>query len=173
MTETLSLTAMLEDVDQATAKTNCQKVLVFTLDQEQFAVDIADAKEVLELSRTTKIPYAPNFILGAMNLRGDILTVIDIRTLIGLPQARRLDEAKVIVTDVTGAPVGLLADTVQGTLDLSVDDIQNPLLTLEGSSMNHMKGQVQLEDNILVLLDLKRLLSCDDINRLRGIDANT
>lgn len=172
MAETSLLTPILDDTEQSAAKLNCQKVLVFTLDQEQFAVDIADAKEVLELSRTTKIPYAPGFIVGAMNLRGDILTVIDIRMLIGLPQVKRVDDAKVIVTDVTGSPVGLLADTVQGTLDLPLDEIQNPLLTLEGAGVNHMKGQVQLEDHILVLLDLKRLLNCDEFNRLRGFDAD-
>jgi purine-binding chemotaxis protein CheW len=163
---------MLDDGVRTPAQTVCQKVLVFTLDREHFAVDIADAKEVLELARITKIPYVPGFIVGAMNLRGELLTVIDIRALLGLPQAGRLDEAKVIVTDVTGAAVGLLADTVQGTLDLPLDEIQKPLLTLDGSAQNHMRGQIQLADHILVLLDLKRLLYCDEINRLRGIDAH-
>ena len=168
MLETQSLTSMLDSVEQAEAKSVCQKVLVFTLDQEQFAVDISEAKEVLELSRTTKIPYVPGFVVGAMNLRGEILTVIDIRALIGLPHVKRSDDAKVIVTDVTGDPVGLLADTVMGTLDVPVEQIQNPLLTLEGRVENHMKGQIQLEDDILVLLNLTCLLNCDDINRLRG-----
>jgi purine-binding chemotaxis protein CheW len=164
---------MLDDATQTPVQEDWQKMLVFTLDREHFAVDIADAKEVLELSRTTKIPYAPSFIVGAMNLRGEILTVIDIRLLIGLPQVGRLDESRVIVTDVTGSPIGLLADTVQGTLDIPVDKIQIPLLTLEGSAQNHMKGQVQFDDHILVLLNLDRLLNCDDINRLRGtaVDA--
>ncbi len=147
------------------------KVLVFSLSDEDYAIDLEEAKEVLELSRLTKIPYTPAFVRGAMNLRGEIITVIDIRELAGLP-ARKINEAfKVIVTDVTDSPIGILADMVKGTLDISKADIQPPLLTISERSQRHIKGQVRLENQILILLDLKKILLNDAINQLRGIKA--
>ena len=79
MAETASLTTMFESMEQAPTKVASQKVLLFTLDKQNFAVDIADAKEVLEMTPVTKIPYAPGFVIGDMNLRGEILAVLDIR----------------------------------------------------------------------------------------------
>ena len=147
------------------------KVLVFTLSNEDYAIDLAEAKEVLELSRLTKIPYTPGFVRGAMNLRGEIITVIDIRELAGIPTQKANGEIKVIVTDVTGNPIGILADTVKGTIDIPKADIQPPLLTIAERSQRHIKGQVKLGDEILILLDLRKILLSEAMNQLREAKA--
>lgn len=147
------------------------KVLVFSLSEEDYAIDLEEAKEVLELSRLTKIPYAPAFVRGAMNLRGEIITVIDIRELAGIPTRKTTGEVKVIVTDVTGHPIGIQADTVKGTLDIPKEDIQPPLLTIAERSQRHIKGQVKLDDQILVLLDLPKILLSEAMNQLREVKA--
>ena len=143
------------------------KVLEFTLNGESYGIAIADAKEVVEVPRLTKIPYAPTFVKGAMNLRGEIITVIDIRDLLGLDKQQRAEQPKVIVTDITGTAMGIIADTVRGTLDIDAERIQLSILSTENHMEDHIKGQVQLDHYILVILDLHKILMCEAIIKLR------
>ena len=144
------------------------KVLEFDLNDESYGVNIEDAKEVVELPRLTKIPYAPFFVKGAMNLRGEIISVIDIRKFFGLEKKARTEQSKVIITDATGTSIGIVADRVQGTIDIELNEIQSPLLTIHNHLEDHIVGQIQLNDRILVLLDLKKILKCETIERLRS-----
>ena len=145
-----------------------RKVLAFTLNEEDFAVDIGQAKEVLESPCITKIPYVPDFVKGAINLRGEIISVLDIRPFCGLGPSKRTEPAKVLVTDVTGSVMGVLADQVKGTMEICPDQVQEPLLTLDGRVQCHVKGQIRLEDRIVVWLDLRSILQSEAIARLRG-----
>jgi len=145
-----------------------RKVLVFTLNDGDYAVDIAQAKEVLDSPFITKIPYVPDFVKGAINLRGEIISVLDLRPFCGLGPSKRTDPPKVLVTDVTGSVIGVLADQVKGTLEICPDQVQDPLLTLDGRIQCHVKGQVRMEDRIVVWLDLRSILQSEAINRLRG-----
>ena len=146
-----------------------QKVLAFTLDDREYAVHIAQAKEVLDGPSITRIPYMPDFLKGAMNLRGEILCVLDIRPFCGLPSCRRIDSAKVIVTDVTGSAIGILADRVKGTLEIAPDQVQAPLSTLDERIQRHLVGQVRLKDRIVVWLDFQSILESEPVTRLRGM----
>ena len=146
-----------------------RKVLAFTLNGEDYAVDIAQAKEVLEVPCITKVPYVPDFVKGAMNLRGEIISVLDIRPFCGLPPGKRTEQAKVLVTDAAGSQIGILVDQVRGTMEFDPDQVQAPLSTLEERIQCHVVGQVRLKDHIVVWLDFRSILQSESVTRLRGM----
>ena len=146
---------------------NIVRVLSFSFGNENYCVYIKEAKEVLKFTQVTKVPNTPEFILGVINLRGEIIPLIDIRYFLGLEDSGRKQDARVLVTDVGGASVSILVDRIKGTLKIKEASIQPPLATLKGKVAEYTKGQIQLDKEILVFLDLEKILNCEEIKRLK------
>jgi purine-binding chemotaxis protein CheW len=87
-------------------------ILVFRLGGESYAVDVAALRSIEPVGSLTPLPCAPRFVAGVLNLRGEMLTVLDLGAVLDLPQAPASAEARVLVTDVPGAVVGMLVDSV-------------------------------------------------------------
>ena len=147
------------------------RVLVFNLGGETYGIDIKQARSVVKLDVITRVPNMPEFISGVMNLRGDVVSLVDIRYFFGLPQRERTDGARAIVVDSADGPVGIVVDNIRFTLDIPEGSIQPPLATLNEKLAGYTKGEVQLESGILVLLDLVKVLSSDEIGRLKKGDS--
>ncbi len=143
------------------------RVLSFRLGNERYAIKIAQAKEVFKLSVITRVPNMPIFIQGITNLHGDILPVLDIRYFLGLPQKEGLGGTKAIATDLKASPMAVIVDGIDEALDVEEDAIQPPLATIKGNLAIFTIGQVELKGEIIVLLDLNRILSCSEIENLK------
>ena len=143
------------------------RVLSFRLGTEHYCINITDAKEVFKPASITRIPNTPAFIVGITNLHGAVLPLIDIRYFLGLQQKEGLAGTKVIVTDVGSDTVGVMVDDVDEALDIEEAAIQPPLATIKGRLAEFTKGQVQLGSEIVILLELKKILSCDDMEDLK------
>ncbi len=143
------------------------RVLSFSLGEENYCIDIKSAKETVKLSRITRVPNAPKFIVGVINLRGEIISLVDIRYFFALKELQKKEDAKVIISDINGPLIGVLVDKIKNTLDIEQGHIQSPLATIKDSLAEYTKGQVQLDKKILIFLDLKKVLSCKEINRLK------
>jgi len=115
----------------------------------------------------TRIPMAPSFVKGVMNLRGEIVSVLDIREFFGLDESKKALDSRVVITDASGYTVGILVDAVRGTEDIEESAVQAPLATLKKELMAFTKGQLQWGDDIFTLLDLEQVLKFDEIERLR------
>jgi len=146
------------------------RVVSFSLGGQYYCIDIKQAKEAVRLSRITKVPNTPEFIAGVMNLRGEIITLIDLRYFFGITGLKRAEGAKLIVTDAGGSSVGILVDTIEETLNVDCDLIEPPLVTLRGDLAVYTKGEIQLDGKILVLLDMEKILDCEEITRLQTED---
>ncbi|MCX5712155.1 MAG: chemotaxis protein CheW [Candidatus Omnitrophica bacterium] len=143
------------------------RVLVFSLGGENYCVEIKQVKEAVRMAQITEVPNTPEFIVGAMNLRGDIIAIIDIKQFFGLEAKEQTDLSRVIVTDILKSPVGILVDRVQNILDIDEKDIQPPLSTLKAEVVQYTRGQVNFEDKIIVFLDFEKILNCQEIKTLR------
>ena len=143
------------------------RVLVFSLGKENYCVDVCQAKEVMKLPETTRVPNVPAFVIGVANLRGEIISILDMHYFFGLEPVGRSQEVRVIVTDLTGEAIGLRVDRVQDTVEIDEDEIQVPLATLKGNLAAYTKGQVAHGEEILIILDLEKVLQCEDIRNLR------
>ncbi|MCX5665654.1 MAG: chemotaxis protein CheW [Candidatus Omnitrophica bacterium] len=143
------------------------RVLSFRLGTEHYCIHITDAKEVFKPASITRIPNTPAFIVGITNLHGAAIPLIDIRYFLGLHQKEGLAGTKVIVTDVGHNIIGIMVDDVDEALDIEEASIQPPLATIKGKLADFTKGQVQLGPEIVVLLELKKILNCEEIENLK------
>lgn len=150
-----------------TAAKNKVRVLSFKLGSENYAVNITDAREVFRPASITKVPNMPSFIVGVTNWHGEVMPLIDIRYLLGLTPKEGLSGMKAIVTDMNTNPISIIVDEVGEAVDIEEESIQPPLATIKGSLAAFTKGQVRLGDEILVLLELKKIMSCTEIESLK------
>jgi len=143
------------------------RVLVFGLGGESYCADINTVRSVVRIDSVTRIPNMPEFIIGVMNLRGEIISVLDIRSIFGLPQKKRTSSGRVIVTEAWGSQVGIIADDVRQAIDVEENAIQPPLATISGKLASYTKGQIQTKDEIITMLDLGRVLGSEEIMRIK------
>jgi len=143
------------------------RVLSFFLGKESYGVRVTEIKEVLRVSRFTRVPNTPDFIVGVMNLRGEIISIIDLKYFLGLGGREITRESMIVVTDVRGALVGVLVDGVRDALDIEESAIQLPLGTVKKEVAEYTKGEVQVGEAILSLIDFGKILSCREMEQLK------
>ncbi|RKY41559.1 MAG: hypothetical protein DRP85_05815 [Candidatus Makaraimicrobium thalassicum] len=142
------------------------RVLAFCLSGENYCIDIKDAREVVRFTSVAKVPNMPEFIVGVINFHGEIISLIDIRYFFGLVEPRGKEDVRIIVTDIKGSLMGILVDRVKGLIDIEEALIQPPLATIKGRLAEYTRGQIQLDREILMLLDLGKILGCEEMNAL-------
>ncbi len=155
--------ALYEDVTHK----KFHRVLVFSLGKENYCIDVRQAKEVMKMPETTRVPNVPSFVIGVANLRGEIISILDLHYFFGLEPVGKSHEVRVIVTDLSGEAVGLRVDRVQDTLEIDEAEVQAPLATLHGKLAGFTKGQVAHGNDILIYLDLEKVLQCEEMRNLR------
>lgn len=132
------------------------EILEFGLAQESYALEMAYVHEVHALKELTPLPCTPAFVRGIVNVRGRILSVIDIKRFFEIPEQGLTDLNQVIVLSDRTMKFGILADRIIGVRWLSLADIQGPLPTLTGIRADYLKG---ITAGRLVVLDAKKLLA--------------
>jgi purine-binding chemotaxis protein CheW len=126
---------------------------------EYFGVDLATVREFTDLQRITPVPCCPSSIVGDMNLRGDILTVVDIRQALQMPVAEAVPTAKVIVMPLGDALVGVLVDEVFDVFDLDPAALTAVPSAIKSSNDTYLKGTVSCYGKMLAILDLQKILT--------------
>lgn len=146
-----SLAKTDEQIDES--RTTRQYV-TFNLAGERYAVDVAFVEEIQPLKELTIIPCTPVFVVGAVNVRGNILPVIDIKNFFGIPGSDKAAGGKVLVMQIGDMRLGILADSVEEVLDLADEDIEPQLSTLSGAKEEYIKG---VSEGQVIVLDIKAL----------------
>lgn len=144
----------LEPAMKETAEGYLQ-VIEFSLAYERYAIESAYVREVYPLKEFTPVPCTPPFVFGMINVRGRILSVIDIKKLFDLPEKGLGDLNKVIIVHKDEKEFGILADSIAGVLSIPVSDIQPSLPTLTGIRAEYLKG---VTEERLVVLDAAKIL---------------
>jgi purine-binding chemotaxis protein CheW len=141
--------------------------LTFTLAEELFALDIAKVREVLDFTKVTKIPQTPDFMCGVINLRGNVVPVMDMRLKFGMPAAEQTVNTCIIIVEVEmeGARtvMGAMADAVQEVLDLEPDQIEPPPRFGTRLQIDFIRGMGRHNDQFIIMLDLDRVFSEEDL----------
>jgi len=136
------------------------EVLEFLLAHEHYAVESSHVREVYPLENLTPLPCTPAFVLGIVNLRGEIVSVIDLRKFFDLPQTGLPDLNKVIVLESGNMVFGILADAILGVRRIPLAEIQPSLPTLTGIREKYLKG---ITPGRTVVLDAEKLLADEEI----------
>ena len=136
------------------------EVLEFLLAYERYAIETRYVREVYPLKDLTPVPCTPRFVLGVINVRGQILSVIDIKKFFDLPEKGLTDLNKVIIVNSDSMQLGVLADVILGVREIAEEDIQPSLPTLTGIRAEYLIGVAKER---LVVLDARKLLSDKNI----------
>ncbi len=141
--------------------------LTFRLEEEVFAIDVAKVREVLDLSAITKVPHAPDFMRGVINVRGNVVPVMDMRTKFGLPPTDSTVNTRIIIMELSmdgsALVLGAIADSVNDVLELEPDQIEEPPSLGNRWRSDFIKGIGKREDNFIIILDIDKVLSTDEL----------
>lgn len=143
------------------------QLVVFTIGDEEFGVDISQVREIVRLVQITYLPKAPGFIEGVVNLRGQVLAVIDLAKRLSISSKQRGDTTRIIVVEVADITVGMIVDSVSEVLRLSSEFVEEvPSLIDTEVPEHYIRGVGKLKDRLLVLLDLKNILTMEEVKHV-------
>lgn len=137
---------------------NRDSYCTFCVDDLLFGVEVQEVQEVIRPQRTTRVPLAPTMIHGLMNLRGQIVSALDLRQRLGLAQDRDLNQAMNVVIRSTEGPVSLLVDEIGDVVEVDRDRFEPPPETLQGDQRELIRGAFKLDERLLLILDTERVL---------------
>lgn len=136
--------------------------VTFILMDEVYGINVMQVQEVLRITEIAPVPGAPSYVLGIINLRGNVVTVIDTRTRFGLPTTETDDASRIIVIESEKQVVGILVDAVAEVVELRESEIDAaPNVGTEESS-RYIQGVATMEDRLLILVDLNKLLTDEE-----------
>ncbi|MHA6480806.1 chemotaxis protein CheW [Paenibacillus sp. strain BS8-2] len=141
------------------------KLLTFQLENEYFAIDIKHVIEIIGIQPITNIPEMPEFIRGIINLRGNIIPVMDVRLRFGKTFRDYTDRTCIIVVEVLDLSIGLIVDRVSEVIAIPEEHIVNPP-ELRTSVARYVKAIGKVGDNVKLLLDCDKLINDTDASRL-------
>lgn len=152
-----SLTSKTDDRPQEELQ-----LVAFFLQGEEFAVDIQKVREVLKLPPITPLPQSLDFIEGVINLRGEVIPVVDLRKRFRLAKTAKSDKARIIIVEIDEGMVGLIVDSVTEVLHLSASAIEGPPRRLAGTRTEFISGVGKLGERLIIILALEKILSTEE-----------
>ena len=145
---------------------NLIQLVTFKLGEEEFGVDILKVQEIIRMLPITKVPNAPEFVEGVINLRGKVIPVIDMRKRFGMATSEHDSQTRIKVMDMQGQVVGFVVDAVSEVLRIPESTVEEPPAVVAGVGSEYMRGVGKLQDRLLILLDLDKLLSENEMASL-------
>lgn len=146
------------------------QLVVFRLGKELYGVNISSVQEIVRVPGVTQVPDAPAFLEGVINLRGRIVPVIDLRKRLGLAAAEKDKASRVLVTEKEGKVVGLLVDAASEVLRITSEEVEAPPEMISAIGVEYITGVAKVEERLIILLDLKKILSVEDIRKMETIN---
>ena len=134
------------------------QLVTFTLEKEEYAVNILSVQEINRITEITKVPNAPDYVEGVINLRGKVIPVINLRKKFGLDIRETDDSSRVIIMDIQGVTYGLVVDSVSEVLRIPTNIVEPPPPMASGMSSMFIKGIAKLENRLIILIDIDKFL---------------
>jgi purine-binding chemotaxis protein CheW len=144
-----------------------RQYVTFCLADESFGVEVTRTREILNLSPITQVPQTPDYMLGVINLRGQVVPVVDMRLKLGLEVSKQTQNTCIIVVEILieeeTLVVGLLADAVNEVLDLQESQIEPPPRLGTKINTAFIQGMGQINDQLLILLEIDKVFNDDEV----------
>lgn len=136
--------------------------VTFYLADEKYGVPVSQVREVLRYSEITPVPGAPDYVIGIINLRGNVVTVLDTRKRFALPPVEVDDSTRVVIIEVEEQVVGILVDQVSEVMRLGNGEVETAPNVGNDESSKYIQGVASRDGNLLILVDLHKLLSDEE-----------
>jgi len=145
------------------------QLVTFNIADDEFGVDILKVQEIIRTMEITRVPRAPEFVEGVINLRGKVIPILSLRRRFGIEPLAFDKQTRIIVVDLAGMVVGFVVDGVSEVLRISAATVEPPPAIVAGVDAEYISGVGKLADRLLILLDLNRLLSTEEHESLQAV----
>lgn len=157
------------DLNQKKQDDQLLQLVTFSIGEEEFGVNILKVQEIIRTMEITKVPRAPDFVEGVINLRGKVIPIIDLRRRFGLAPRGHDKNTRIIVIEINNIIVGFVVDAVSEVLRIPASTVEPPPPVVAGVESDYVSGVGKLQDRLLIMLDLDRLLSSEDMEALSSL----
>ena len=168
--------------EQATATIERQtqragKYLTFVLDEEEYGLEILRVREIIGYMDITAVPQTPDYVKGVINLRGQVIPVVDLRTKFGMETTEQTEKTCIIVVEISqgdhSISTGIVVDCVSEVLDIAEPDIEDSPNFGSTVDTEFILGMGKIEDSVKILLDIDKVLAGDNLGEFENADATT
>jgi purine-binding chemotaxis protein CheW len=146
------------------------KYLTFVLEKEEYGIGILKVREIIGMMPITPVPQTPGFVRGVINLRGQVIPVIDLRLKFGMPESEYTERTSIIVVEVKPQQglvrIGIVVDTVSEVVNIREDDIEDTPAFGATLDTEFILGMAKMEGGVKILLDIDRVLTADELAAL-------
>lgn len=148
-----------------------RKVIVFQLNNEEYAVSVKQVGSIERLQPITRVPQTADFVKGVINLRGVVTPIIDLRVRFGIEPIEFKDSTRIIIVYMNDLEVGLIVDAANDVIDIPDSSIEPAPEVVGTVDVDYIDGVAKLENRLLILLDLQKILSHDDIESVYSVEG--
>lgn len=135
------------------------QVVSFRLANEEYGVEITKVQEIILIGDITRVPQTAPYIKGLINLRSTVIPIVDLRLRFGMSEQPATEETRIMVMNVGGKTIGIVVDAVSEVLRITKEQIAPPPATVAGLGREYITGLAKLDQRLLILLDIDRLLT--------------
>jgi len=161
----------IQDIETNTIGDELQLV-VFNIGGEEFGVEIMNVQEIIRITNITKIPQAPHYVRGIINLRGKIVVVINLHDIMGTDSKEQDEDTRIIVVEMGDNVVGFIVDSATEVLRLPKNSVEPaPAIIANRVNTEYVRGVGKIEDRLLILLNLQKILSESELGSINRISA--
>ncbi len=153
---------MTDAVAESYANDPVIQLVTFRLQDESYGINVMQVQEVLRVSEIAPVPGAPMYVLGIINLRGNVVTVIDTRTRFGLPTTEIGDSSRIVIIESDKQVVGILVDSVAEVVELRSSEVDSAPNVGNEESSRYIQGVATRDENLLIVVDLNKLLTDEE-----------
>jgi purine-binding chemotaxis protein CheW len=157
--------------EQKTETGELLQLVTFNIGKEEFGVDILHVQEINRMTHITKVPNAPHFVEGVINLRGRVIPVIDLRLKLKIEKKEYDKNTRIIVVEVDNKTIGFIVDSVNEVLRIPANLTEVPPDMVSGVESEFIKSVGKLEDRLLILIDIQKVIQTNEIKKIETMEA--
>jgi len=159
----------MNDIVKSAGNDQILQWVTFHLDNETYGINVMQVQEVLRVTEIAPVPGAPDYVLGIINLRGNVVTVIDTRRRFGLPPREMDDMTRIVIIESEQQVVGIVVDSVAEVVELRMSEIESAPNVGRDESSRYIQGVASRDGLLLILVDLNKLLTEDEWSDLAAL----
>jgi purine-binding chemotaxis protein CheW len=145
-----------------------KQLISFTVGAEEYGLELLRVKEVIRMRHITWLPKAPPCVKGIINLRGEVIPIVDLRERFGLQGQEQTAMTRVIVVEVAGKPVGMVVDSASQVVRVPADQFDPPPTVMGEGSRDFITAVGKTGDRLIMMIDVDRILSTEEMNQIAG-----
>ncbi|SDQ60156.1 chemotaxis protein CheW [Virgibacillus salinus] len=148
-----------------------RKVIIFQLNDEEYAVSVQQVGSIERIQPITRVPQTADFVKGVINLRGVVTPIIDLRIRFGLKETEFTESSRIIIVYLDEMEVGLIVDAANDVIDIPEDTIEPAPEVIGSVDIDYIDGVAKLDNRLLILLNLRKVLTKEEINELKSVEG--